>query len=315
MKRKNCCRRLLSLLLAVCMVLCICPNVYASRIGANRSSTANQYNSNWIYWSQGASKYADMRGYGCRMVAQAKLLMETGAVTNCSFNPDTYYEWCLNNGYINSRMLETRFGQGPGAYAGTLGKSISYEGQIRFQTNNRSSRCSQIMQYIRQGYYVILGCSAHHAYVGRSASLNAGTPVIYDSWTSWSYNTYATQRYSGYREASFDYFLIFSAGGNVDVSPFLTIKNPTKLAARSVQLNASCSYTVRPTEVGVYMGTSSNNLAKKDSDRINHNKNPFDIWYKVSGLKANTRYYYQFYAVVNGSAYWSNVYDFTTKAR
>ena len=315
MKRRKCYRRLFALLLAVCMVLCICPNVYASRIGANRSSTSNRYNSNWVYWSQGASKYSGMRGYGCRMVAQAKLLMETGTVTNRSFNPDTYYEWCKNNGYINSRMQETRFGRGPGAYAQAMGKRVSYDAQIWFQTSNRSRRCTQIMQYIRQGYYVILGSSAHHAYVGRSASLDSGTPVIYDSWTSWSYNTYTTQRYSRYREASFDYFLIFSAGGNVDTSPSLTVKNISNLTASSVQLNASCSYTVKPTEVGIYMGTSSNNLQKMGSDRINHNKNPFDIWYKIYDLNANTRYYYQIYAVVNGNTYWSNVYYFTTKAR
>lgn len=306
---------ILSILLAVCTLFCICQPVSAARRSANRSSTVNQYDSNWIYWSQGASKYSGMRGYGCRMVAQAKLLMEAGIVNDRTFQPDSYYEWCRSNGYINARMLETRFGQGPGAYAQAVGKWISYDGKVQFQTNNRASRCSQIMQYIRQGYYVILGSSAHHAYVGRSASLRSGTPVIYDSWTSWSYNTAATQKYSRYREASFDYFLLFSVDEATDPSPSLTVKNPTKLTAASVQLNASCAYTVRPSQVGVYLGTSSNSLAKKDSDRINHRKNPFDIWYNLSGLRANQRYYYQFYAVIDGSTYWSDVYYFTTKSR
>lgn len=92
----------------------------------------------------------------------------------------------------------------------------------------------------------------------------------------------------------------------------LTVKNPTKLTYNSVQLNASCRYTSKPSEVGVYLGISTNKLSGSGSDKIRHNKNPFDIWYNLTGLQAGTTYYYQFYAVSSGRIYKSGIYNFTT---
>lgn len=45
--------------------------------------------------------------------------------------------------------------------------------------------------------YVVLSCSAHTAYIGREASLNNGTPVILDSWSSWSTNPASVHTYTG----------------------------------------------------------------------------------------------------------------------
>lgn len=91
----------------------------------------------------------------------------------------------------------------------------------------------------------------------------------------------------------------------------------TNITANSVKLNASCAYTgSRPTSVGVFLGTGPNSLEIKGSDGgINHNKNPFSIWYNLSGLKAGTTYYYRFYAVVDGKMSYSEIKSFTTSAR
>lgn len=81
----------------------------------------------------------------------------------------------------------------------------------------------------------------------------------------------------------------------------INVKGATKIAKNSARVDAICTYTgTRPSEVSVYIGTSKNNMRKYSSDAINHNKNPFNIWYNLSGLKKNTTYYYQFHAKVNG---------------
>ena len=55
-------------------------------------------------------------------------------------------------------------------------------------------------------------------------------------------------------------------------------------------------------------------MKKYTSDKINHTKNPFDIWYGLKNLKAGTTYYYQFHATVNGKdkAY-GDIKSFKTK--
>ena len=83
----------------------------------------------------------------------------------------------------------------------------------------------------------------------------------------------------------------------------LTISNKgtSKITKNSARVDATCTYSgIRPSEVSIYIGTSKNNMKKYSSDAINHSKNPFNIWYNLSGLKKNTTYYYQFHAKVNG---------------
>ena len=65
-------------------------------------ATGAAYSGDYRYWSQGRSDYADMRAYGCWVVAQAKLLYETGVDRSASFNPDVYMNWQKNNGYLKS---------------------------------------------------------------------------------------------------------------------------------------------------------------------------------------------------------------------
>ena len=81
----------------------------------------------------------------------------------------------------------------------------------------------------------------------------------------------------------------------------------------------NASYTgAKPTEVGLYIGTSQSNMKLVASDPINHSKNPFDIWYDLNQeanqkLTSGTTYYYQFYVVQNGVTYTSNIASFNAK--
>ena len=55
-------------------------------------------------------------------------------------------------------------------------------------------------------------------------------------------------------------------------------------------------------------------MRKVGSDAINHNKNPFDMWYSLNKygvtLSAGTQYYYKMYAIVNGKEFTSGTKNF-----
>ena len=161
-------------------------------VDANTTST-HKYSSYWQYWSQGASGYSGMRSSGCRVVAYSKLLAELGMSPG---NPDAFYNYMLNNSYITSGMSETGevsdLGRAPVAYATANGKTLSCVARPNISGSN-ASNVSTVMNYINQGYYVVLMSTAHTVYVGRQASLDKGTPVILDSFTGKSSSPYLPQ--------------------------------------------------------------------------------------------------------------------------
>ena len=62
---------------------------------------------------------------------------------------------------------------------------------------------------------------------------------------------------------------------------------------------------------------SSPQTLDQANDVINHNKNPFDMWYDLKDeaglyLDSNTKYYWQCYAIVNGKEYKVEIKSFTT---
>ena len=96
--------------------------------------------------------------------------------------------------------------------------------------------------------------------------------------------------------------------------------NASNVSQTNAQLNASISYSGNhPSEVGVYFGNSTDSMRKVGSDAINHNKNPFDMWYSLNKygvtLSPGTTYYYKMYAIMDGREVTSNVQSFTTPAQ
>lgn len=94
--------------------------------------------------------------------------------------------------------------------------------------------------------------------------------------------------------------------------------NAENISETNATVYGSVSYSgSRPSEVGLYFGTSENNLKKVAADKINHSKNPFDMWYDLNAeagqyLSSDTTYYYQCYAVQNGAEYKGSVNSFKT---
>ena len=169
-------KRFFAALLAVVMLVSLLP------VGAQ---AAAKYTSDWRRWSQGASDVARMRKYGCRMVAQAKLMKEAGVVSN-SFTPDTWFKWMADHkGFTNYKeggMLEAgKTGSKMLEYLKSQGVKASRYKTVDLSGLSAASRISTIQSYINQGYYVILEKSGHHTYVSRADSLKAGKPVVSDS--------------------------------------------------------------------------------------------------------------------------------------
>lgn len=118
---------------------------------------------------------------------------------------------------------------------------------------------------------------------------------------------------------------IANLGNLVPYSPPKSDISVNTLDARNIsQTNAtvygSASYSgTRPSEVGLYFGTSSGNLKKVAHESINFTKNPFDIWYDLNDeagqyLSPGITYYYQFYAIQNGTETRGGINSFTTVA-
>ncbi len=96
--------------------------------------------------------------------------------------------------------------------------------------------------------------------------------------------------------------------------PVLNVHSASSITQTTVHISGNCSYSgTKPSSVGIYMGTSQDSMSRVDSDNINHNKNPFDIWYDLSSLMPGTEYYYQLYAIVNGKEYTSEIRSFQTE--
>ncbi len=185
------------------------------RVDPNTSSTGNKYDSHWQYWSQGASKYLNgsdesklrnMPRYGCRVVAQSKLLVEAGLASSnvATFNPDIYFEWTVANNFQNKSPWEHA----------PIGEAVIQWGKNQGVTITRSEEkytgVDQVMTHIRAGRYVIMSCTEHQAYIGRAASLNYGSPVVLDSGSWTSCNPGLAVALSGYDRTTFTSIYVYT---------------------------------------------------------------------------------------------------------
>ena len=285
-----------------------------------------RYNSNWVYWSQGASGIGGyMNNCGCRIVADAKLLKEAG-IAPASFDPDIYAQWANRNGYYGDKRPLSAYvgeqsvggsqGKGPEGYARAQGKTLYYCNQINFTSASRTARVNQVMDWLQDGYYVILGCGTHHAYVGREMSLSKGTPYVLDSGSSYisgpitAYKDYPAAR------ADFSYARLYSiTPGKVFSSGSAVTLGADTITQTSAILRGSVSSTgAKMTQCGMLLGTTVENMTLLGKDSINTYGTT--CFYSTSKygrtLTPGTTYYYQAYAVVDGKEYKGNVRSFRT---
>ena len=152
------------------------------------------YDSDWRYWSQGASRHQKIRQVGCHIISSAKMIVELGIESDTStFNPEVLYQWLITNKIIESSVIGE---PSLGGFVNEYSKAKGYELEIkRVQLDSNKSKLEQaktLMDLLKNGYGLCLlsasGQPEHMTYVNREESLEVGTPIIFDTLTSWSYN-------------------------------------------------------------------------------------------------------------------------------
>ena len=304
-------KKMVALCLLAFMLCFVSVNAFASTsvelfpgiqwVDANTSSTSNKYSSHWELWSQGASMYLNsentgilrnMQKWGCRVVAQSKLLVEAGLASSdvAVFNPDVYFAWTVSNGYQNSSPYENIIGQGVLEWGKLNATEIT-------MTSEAYTSVDQVMKHIREGKYVIMGCGDHHGYVGRAASLNYGSPIVLDSISNGSVWSGTSRLLQGYSEVAFNTVYIYTVGdppGTLHVKGRIDGKDTGNLD---------------------YFGTMDIRVGSETSNDVNgyYALRPKGTTYAISDIKAQPGY--EYLGVVSGSTSGTIASGVTTEVR
>lgn len=134
----------------------------------------SSYPADFRYWSQGQSDDMNMRDAGCWIVAQAKLLYETGVDRSDSFNPDNYFIWQRENGLIYEKIKQTKGEKAPVEYAKQKGKELIY-------LEDKATNEAQFWDNINKGYYTIIKVPNHYVYLDNEKSKETGQLYCDDS--------------------------------------------------------------------------------------------------------------------------------------
>jgi len=174
---------------------------------------AASYASEWWLWRQSQSDYAPMRDAGCRVVAFAKAASEAGLYGYS--NPDGLYEWGKSNKLFSGNISEKgSFGNLFSSYLKSRGASSSKR-VVENVAAKSDAGCKEIMNLLNQGYYVFLASNPHTTYIGREASLKAGTPIVIDDGGQYNFKSYNR---SGVKTWNVIGFLI-NGGAAADTTP------------------------------------------------------------------------------------------------
>ena len=341
-------KKITTIVIMVCLVFSLVTNVfYAANnepkknvdLEANNSEDASQYTTDWEYWSQGASAYgiygtskdnSAMQRSGCRLVAHSKLLVEAGVASGLVdyFNPDIFWEWGNANGFygikgkLNGNVVENKFAAGPIAYAKEKGVTISYSNHCVVGLS-AADKDKLVMEYLNKGYYIIVGGVAHQAYIGREASLERNSPVIWDSFSNWSYNS--TQKRVGLGNGqitySIDYIYLYAVSGKnakpqttEKQAPTITTNAVAVISPTKVKLSGAISNpgNSKITECGIMLRKGSETSRIAGVDYPNRNPKTLTFFYDNISVEENKTYTYYAYAVVDGKPYTGNSVTFTT---
>ena len=166
-------------------ILVFCVMIFS--LGLTSIDVSAAYSSDWKSWTQSGSSNSNVKQYGCRVVAFAKIIYESGWADFS--NPDEYFNIGVQNGWFQSGVTENgSFGNALSSYISSRGGTCSKIREISLN-QNATSYSNDIMDYVRSGYYITLslgGDNTHTAYISPSASVVAGKPVVYDSGKSTS---------------------------------------------------------------------------------------------------------------------------------
>lgn len=319
----------------------LCAIIIFITMAATATSASATFSNDWSTWSQGGSSLTYpskipskgiVQAAGCHLVAQVKLMAEAGIINSSSFDPDIYFKWQMENGYLGGKQEdgtysvgENGIGAGMIAYAKAKGTTIIPAGNVSLVGLSANEKKSLIQSYLKSGYYIILDCKAHETYVMRNKSLSEGTPWISDSGSKYLsvstrsgiYAYTGTYGGGGGWEAAFNKAYLYSVNGEIEVKTSATVTTGTydNLTQTSATLRGSfTTIGSRASECGMYIGTSKSNMIKLGSDKVNTYGT--SMYYSTGKcaytLEPDTTYYYQAYVIVDSQTYKGEVKSFTT---
>ena len=177
------------------IVLSIVLNISAA--GAALGYGTGDWSNGPEWWSQGQSKYSGMRGWGCLVVAQARILAKAGIASAdiSAFNPDVYYDWEVANDYIYPEnapayAMNTKNYAGPKEYARQKGKELNYEGctytssQDKIWENINAGKYSILRVYYYYDENGVRQTGYHYILVNNGATSELGYLRVYESLDS-----------------------------------------------------------------------------------------------------------------------------------
>ena len=252
-------QNIIAFAVAIIMTLAIIPSANVGIV-----AQAASYSSDYRYWSQGASDVAKLRQYGCWVVAQAKMIYEANINREASFNPDTYYYWQRDNGYINSGFYQLNGAQSPVAYANQRGKNLEYLGYWNADNN-------QLWFNINAGYYTILKVKngGHYVMLDNASSKQHGQLYCYDSWSQRT--SYGSQPLSVYGTVNGGY--VYKANNPSQPT------QPTKPTRKPVNLGDNFYAYIIKNNTWKHLGLSGDNVCIAPEG--NDSSSPKQIWHFI----------------------------------
>lgn len=165
--------------------------------------------------------------------------------------------------------------------------------------------------------------TGHSAYV---EDVNGSQITFSEGGYRGGYN-YTSTSYENFKNWALDGspllgFIYFDESETPPATDDLTISITTadEVTTTNAIVRGEVSYTgEKPSEYGLYLGTSKKNMSKVASDsRPDFNLNPYPIWYDINAeaniiLEPNTTYYWRCYAIQSGREIQSGVKSFKTK--
>lgn len=289
-------------------------------LSISTTTLAANYSSNYQEWSQGASDYDEM-STGCWIVAQAKLIYESGIDRSKNFNPDTYYLWEKANGFISSNGRKQVNGwQAPIAYAKTKGYDlVCYENRVNFDK-------SKVFNNTQKGFYTILGrdTNAHYVLVA-----NELTKENNEIWYYESSSSSASKKPKALKNEKYEFVFTYYLSGklneivngctvvNYPLDGNTIYDNEAKIHGR---INKKKGSIVSKMGCKVWKDGTSEKSAWTKFENANEsysNTTTVKVWYTLKEssnikLEPGTKYWYKIYAVVDGVEGWSNATPFIT---
>lgn len=311
-------KRALAIILAIMMLL---PTLSLFSINASAASWLGGFDKGtnaWKSWSQNQSTvYSQgeykVGGWGCWVVADARLLCDTGIKSSSNFTPDDLYRWYLNNGGFTGDQISKKWTWGAGymhpvqyAKSACGNTKLKYKGQYSTDANTIVNLC-------RQGYYIIANVGFHYVYIDREATVKNNSVYIYDSYGCYKFNEngniigYCKSFPSNPRKSTYTikeiYVYEYTGKTSTQIDYKVTNKEATSISNDTAVIGFSVSPNASASDWGFYISTVQSQVDNKTAAKKTVTRNSGTTCYVdtyTGALQPNTIYYYRTWAVVGG---------------